>query len=223
MAGAAALLLAAWLLAGAGCSRDTAPADYLVRVGTQTLTLTEFNQAVRAAQEEAFPGEARIDPSLQDDLRLRVLNHLSEQMILAAYAADHGIAVSEAELDRVVDAIKADYPDDTFEETLLENAVSYQQWKRQLAARMLAEKVVERELVQQVRITPEDVTAFYRTHYSEGIPEDAEDDEIKQKIVSHLRRQKAETLYKEWMAALREAYPVEINRQVWDRWTGQDP
>jgi hypothetical protein len=220
---AAGLLLLTGLMPGAGCSRDKAHSDYLVRVGTLTLTLVEFNQAVRAAQVEAFPGEADIDSSMLDDLRLRVLNQLSEEMILAAYAADRGIEVSEEALDKAVAAIKADYPDDTFEETLLENAVSFQLWKRKLAARLLAEKVIAQELIEQVRITTGDVAGYYETHYPEGIPENADTDDFKQRIVTHLRRQKAEMAYKEWIADLRQSYPVEINHQVWESWVASDP
>ncbi|MBI5062841.1 MAG: hypothetical protein HZB87_05090, partial [Desulfatitalea sp.] len=43
-----------------------------------------------------------------------------------------------------------------------------------------------------------------------------------QKIIKHLRQQKAELAYKEWIDGLRKSYPVEINRQVWDRMVGGD-
>jgi len=210
------------LVLGAGCTRRTQSEEPLIRVGSLTMTLAEFNQEVRAAAEEAFPGETQIEFALISDLRKRVLNQLGEEMMLAAYAADHGIELTPEELDRSLAAIKADYPDDTFEETLLENAISFQLWQRQLAARLLAEKVIAREVMDKVRITSEDVTDYYKTHYPMGMPETEDADDINQRIVTHLRRQKAESAYKEWISALREAYPVEINRQVWDRWMGSD-
>ena len=210
------------LVLGAGCTRETATEEPLIRVGSLTLTLAEFNQEVRAAAEEAFPGETKIEFDLISDLRKRVLNQLGEEMMLAAYAADHGIELTPEELDRSLAAIKADYPDDTFEETLLENAISFQIWQRQLAARLLAEKVIDREVVDKVRISSGDVTDYYKTHYPMGMPETEDADDINQRIVTHLRRQKAESAYKEWITALREAYPVEINREVWDRWMGSD-
>jgi hypothetical protein len=218
-----ALILAfSMLVLGAGCTRETATEEPLIRVGSLTLTLAEFNQEVRAAAEEAFPGETEIEFALISDLRKRVLNQLGEEMMLAAYAADHGIELTPEELDRSLAAIKADYPDDTFEETLLENAISFQVWQRQLASRLLAEKVIEREVVDKVRITSGDVADYYKTNYPMGMPETEDADEINQRIVTHLRRQKAESAYKEWIAALRKAYPVEINREVWDRWMGSD-
>ncbi len=216
------IFLLVLVLSGAGCVREKATEEHLIRVGRLTLTLSEFNQEVRAAAEEAFPGETQIEFALISDLRKRVLNQLGEEMMLAAYAADNGIELTPEELNRSVAAIKADYPDDTFEETLLENAVSFKLWQRQLAARLLAEKVIAREVVDKVSITSEDVTEYYTNHYPTGIPETEDADDIHQRIVTHLRRQKAESAYKEWITALRETYPVEINRQVWDRWMGSD-
>jgi hypothetical protein len=218
----ALIFVSSMLVLGAGCTRETATEEPLIRVGSLTLTLAEFNQEVRAAAEEAFPGETEIEFALISDLRKRVLNQLGEEMMLAAYASDHGIELTPEELDRSLAAIKADYPDDTFEETLLENAISFEVWQRQLAARLLAEKVIEREVVDKVRITSGDITDYYKTYYPMGMPATEDADEINQRIVTHLRRQKAESAYKEWMTALRKAYPVEINREVWDRWMGSD-
>lgn len=215
------MLVMVGMLMGQGCTRKTGGDDYLVRVGAQEMTVSEFNQAVDATGMEAFSGEKTIDPEALNDLRMRVLNQATEEMIIAAYAADHGITVSDAEVEDAVAAVKADYPDNTFEETLLENAVSFQYWKRRLASRLLVEKVIAKELVQQVQISSEDIAEYYKTNYPQGLPENEDADEINQKIVNHLRHQKAEKAYKDWVDNLRKTYPVEINRSAWERLTGE--
>lgn len=208
-------VLSLWALDG--CSRKKAEEEHLLRVRNFSMTPTEFNQAVKAASEEAFPGEQNVEPSLLNDLRMRVLNQVSEEMMISAYAADKGIQVSDEELDKTVAEIKADYPDNTFEETLLENAISFQFWRKQLAMRLLVEKVIAKELVLPVQITSEDIAEYIKTNYPDGIPEDQNADEFNQKIIKHLRQQKAELAYQEWIDGLRKSYPIEINRQAWDR------
>ena len=203
-----------------GCSREMNQGEYLIRIKGISLTLAEFNQAVEAASEEAFPGEHNINAEVMNDLRLRVLNQLSEEMMIEAFAMDHGIAVAEAELDKAVADIKADYPDNTFEETLLENAVSFGFWKKKLATRLLVKKVIERELVDKVQITTDDVASYYKMYYPEGTAPDEDADVINRKIVRHLRQQKAEVAYKEWIDSLRQSYPVDINKKIWERLTG---
>ncbi|MBI5896821.1 MAG: SurA N-terminal domain-containing protein [Desulfobacterales bacterium] len=139
---AALLVVVMGLWVYGGCTRKKAEEEYLLRVRSLSMSPSEFNQAVKAASEEAFPGEQNMEPSVLNDLCMRVLTQITEEMMISAYAADQGIQVSNEELDKVVADIKADYPDSTFEETLLENAISLQFWRKQLAARLLVEKVI---------------------------------------------------------------------------------
>lgn len=201
----------------AACSPKSTDDDYFLRIGDSVITVLEFKHAVAAAGEEAFPGERDIPPAVQNDLRLRVLNQLTEELMISEYARTQGLQITTAELDKAVADIKADYPDNTFEETLLENAVSFQSWQQKLARRLLVEKVIAKELVDQVEITSEDVAAYYQTHYSQGTPEEETAEQINMRIVRHLRQQKAEAMYQDWIEKLRKTHPVEINQQQWDR------
>ncbi|MDA8140556.1 MAG: SurA N-terminal domain-containing protein [Desulfobacteraceae bacterium] len=217
------VLLMVGLFIGQGCTKKKAEDDYLLRVKNQVLTLAEFNQAVDAAGIEAFSGQKNIEKAALNDLRMRVLNQATEEMVITAFAMETGIQISDAEVDQAIAAIKADYPDNTFEETLLENAVSFQYWKKRLATRMLVEKVISKELVQQVQISSDDIAEYYKNNYPKGLPEGEKADEVNQRIVNHLRQQKAEKAYKDWVDTLRQSYPVEINRAAWERLTGTTP
>lgn len=199
------------------CSPDPQEDAYLIRVGTSTITVAEFKQAVEASGEEAFPGDQAIGPTALNDLRVRVLNQLSEQLIIAERAKQLNIHVTDQEVEAAVAAVKADYPDDTFEKTLLENAVSYQSWKQKMATRLLIDKVINKELVDQVQITSEDVSAYFQTHFPEGIPKGEDADQINRRIVQHLRHQKAEALYKSWIENLKNTFPVDVHQQRWNR------
>lgn len=209
-----ALLLCVVLLCG--CGRKNAGDDVLLQVGGQFVRLAEFQRDVEAAAEEAFPGEHKPNPDSLNDLRVRVLNQLTEELIICEYAGGLGLEVTEAELDKAVQAIKADYPDQTFEETLLENAVSFQVWRQKLARRLLVEKVIAKELVDRVEITTEDVAEYYKTHYAQGPPADQSEKDLNVKIITHLRQQKAEKMYQGWIDGLRKSYPVSVNQKQWD-------
>jgi hypothetical protein len=101
------------------CSQKSPDQDYLIRVNDRVITVDQFKRSVDAASEEAFPGEQNVSFENIQDLRVRVLNQLSEELMIAAHASAIGLSVDDAELTSRVDAIKADYPDDTFQETLL--------------------------------------------------------------------------------------------------------
>jgi outer membrane murein-binding lipoprotein Lpp len=209
-----AMVLCAVLLCG--CDRKNAGDNVLLQVGSQSVRLSEFKRDVESAAEEAFPGERESNPDSLNELRMRVLNQLIEELIICEYAGGLGLKVTGAELDKAVQAIKADYPDQTFEETLLENAVSFQVWQQKLARRLLVEKVIAKELVDRVEITTEDVSEYYKTHYAQGVPEDQSEQDLNLKIITHLRQQKAEKMYQGWIDGLRKSYPVTVNQKQWD-------
>jgi hypothetical protein len=202
------------------CSRPTQDNGYLIRVGGSAITVSEFNHAVEAAAEDVYPGEQEIGGAAQNDLRMRVLNQLAEELIISERAKALGIKVSDEEVERAVAEIKSDYPDDTFEKTLLENAVSFKAWKKKLALRLLINKVIENELVDKVEITSQDVTDYFQSNYPDGVPEGENADQINQRIVQHLRHQKAEEMYQGWIEELRKTYPVDVDRDRWNRLVG---
>ncbi len=211
------LLLMAAVLCLCACSSDSQEEAYLIRVGTSTVTVAEFKRALEASAEEVFPGDQIIDPAALNDLRVRVLKQLSEELIIAERAKQLNIQVTDQELEMAVDAVKADYPDDTFEKTLLENAVSYQAWKKKMAKRLLMDKVINKELVDNVQITEEDVSAYFQKHFPEGLPQDEDADQINERIVQHLRQQKAEALYQGWIEKLKASFPVDVDQERWKR------
>ena len=211
------VLFAAALFVMGACAGESQEDAYLIRVGTSTITVAEFKRAVEASGEEAFPGEQAIGRTALNDLRVRVLNQLSEELVIAERAKQMNIRVSDRELEQAISAVKADYPDNTFEKTLLENAVSYQAWKKKMATRLMVDKVIAKELVDHVQITSNDVADYFQTHFPDGIPKGEEAERVNQKIVQHLRHQKAEALYKNWIETLRNQFPVEVHQERWNR------
>lgn len=214
------VIICALLLATA-CAKDNAANEYLIRVRELQVTLSEFQQAVESAREEAFPGERDIEPEMLNQLRVQVLNQLSEELLIIERGAELGISVSEAELDEALAAIKADYPDNTFDETLLENAISFEAWKQKLARRLVVEKVIAKELIDNVKLTTEEMAEYYQEANKKSASPNIDSDEQNEKIVLQLRRIKAEAAYRQWIEDLRSRYQVEINQAQWEKLIGR--
>ena len=125
-----AVIIVCMILLAAACTREQESDAYLIRVRDRQVTVSEFKQAVEAAFKEAFPGQRDIDSQALNQLRVQVLNQFTEELIIMERGKDLGFTVSDAEIDKALAAIKADYPDNTFEETLLENAISLRHGKK---------------------------------------------------------------------------------------------
>ena len=196
--------------------------EYVIRVGDSLLTVFDFNKAFEMAKT-AYPHNVMQDPVALRESRLRLLNQLTEQMLIMERAKELGIETSEMEVEKTISDIKKDYPEDTFEQTLLEFAVPYNVWEEGLRKRLLIEKVVNVELSEKITITPEEISKYYEGYYKgDGLTSDLKDrskniDEI---IITNLRRKKLEEAYKSWIKELQKKYTIEINKVQLEKITG---
>ena len=195
--------------------------EYLVRLGERSVTVHEFNEAFEIAKI-SYPHQIRNKP---DDLRkaqLRLLNQMTIELIVLERADELGIKLSEAEVERKIAEIKSDYPEGVFEETLLEVAVSYETWVKQLKTLMLMEKVIDIEIGDKIVITPEDIASYYDENFKGQQTTDLNEnpDNINEAIIKILRREKKEEAIGPWINELKSKYKIEINNAQWENISG---
>ena len=143
--GRIALFLGLVCLWGCGSPGSEPAEDYLIRVGERKVTVREFLQAFELAQA-AYPGSFAQNPAGLKEARTQLLNEMATELVMFKHAVELGLAVSDAELEAAVAAVRSDYPPGVFEQTLIESAVSFDAWKHRLRSRLLMEKLVDAEL-----------------------------------------------------------------------------
>jgi hypothetical protein len=162
-------------------------------------------------------------PDVVKEARLRFVKQMTEEMILRERARDIGIKITDEEVKQAVEDIKQDYPENVFDQILLEYAVSYQLWEKGLETRLLMEKVIAKELGDQIVVTPDDVSKYYEAHHKndELAPDKKEvSKDINETITRNLRRTKIEQAYKPWIKELQKKYIIEINKAQWEKIIG---
>lgn len=196
-----------------------AGSQVLLHVGQRDLTIDDFNRKFnmfRIASGTAL-GE---DPTLEREMRLGYLKQLADQTVLLEFARERGLTVDAKELAQAVADIRKDYPDDMFEQMLLENAIEFEAWQESLRERLIIEKVIRKDLEQSIRISEEDMAEFFTRYRSgeapastngdsraEGVPTD-------EMMVRQLRRNKTEQAFTDWLTRLKAKHPVEINQDA---------
>ena len=84
---------------------------------------------------------------------------------------------------------------------------------------MILEKFIDQELRQKIEITAQDIVGFYKKHIIADIQKKDENTpglkkiENEKELVSHLRLQKAQDHYDEWIQQLYKDHPVQINME----------
>lgn len=201
-----------------GCSeseKETAP-EFLIKTPSMILTVGEFSEELDL-KRAAYPYNINDNPAEYNEMVIHLVKMLSQEIILLSAAADKGVTVTDQEIQSAEDEFKKDYPDDSFDQLLLKNAVSYSFWKKRFKKNMIMDKLIDQDLKQKIEITSQDIVEFYQKHRIVDIqdpdknalvPNQIEDEK---ELVSRLRMQKTQDHYDEWIQALEKDYPVEIN------------
>ncbi|MFH1090991.1 MAG: SurA N-terminal domain-containing protein, partial [Pseudomonadota bacterium] len=125
-------------------------------------------------------------------LNLQSLEQLIEQELIVQEAQRRGLTVSEADLNRRIKEIRADYPDDSFEKILIHEYIDFGQWKEKLRDNLLIQKVTEAEMKVRIKLDGQEWAAFFKAHsQSEPSPQ-----RVQVRHITTAKREQAETLLK---------------------------
>jgi len=196
-----------------GCGNPVPPTDdYLIKAGPVKVSSTQFARELDL-KLTAYPYDIKSVPGEYNIMVLDLVATVSDEAVLLAGAKEKQIDVSSQELDQAETVFKKDYPEDSFEQMLLENAISYAVWKSRLKKDMVIEKLIQQDLVAVQEITPEDMVDFYNRQDRSKDPEKKEALN-EAALVEQLRREKSQASYDQWMQALKNKYPLEIDKKA---------
>ena len=204
------LVLSGLLFLGVcGCTEvpETPGQEFVIKVGSNMVLPREFAEELDR-KLAAYPYDLKKNPEEYNQMVFNLVSVLSEENILLAGAREKNILVTDSELAAAEALYREDYPEDSFEQMLLENAIPYQSWKKMLKKDLMIDKFIQVELRDKIEISPDDVVSFYTRHMSQESVAD------EKQLVSHLRLEKSEESYGEWITVLESRYPVEINKKA---------
>ena len=189
--------------------------EYFIKVGNKTISVADFNKAFEIAKN-AYPQNSIEQPEVIREIRWRLVQQMTEEMILLQRAEELGVTIKDSEVEKTLEELKKDYPDNVFQEILLEYAIPYRSWREGLKTRLLMQKVIAKELGDKIEITNDDISTYYEEHFKDDdtssdvkeVPED-----IHNIIKNILRKEKMEKAYASWIEKLKKNYAVEINKK----------
>lgn len=208
----------------AGCSdiERKQKDEYFIKVGDRTITVADFNEAFEIAKN-AYPKNRIQRPDVTREARLRLIQQMTEEMILLERAEELDITITDSQAEKALTDIKRDYPDNVFQEILLEYAIPYQSWREGLKTRLLMEKVITQELGDKIEITHDDISKYYEEHFKDDNTSPdvkAVSKDTNNIIIKILRKEKMEKAYASWIKKLKNKYAIEINRKELEKMTG---
>lgn len=212
-------LILIWALLFFSCSEPepSAPKSFILRTGVLSVSSEDFSEELDL-KRAAYPYNIKNQPDEYNEMVIHLVKGLSEEIILLSAARDLGVVVTDQQVDQAEAELRKDYPDDSFDQMLLKNVISYPLWKKRFKKDMIMERLIEQELKQKIEISSQELVDFYNKHgqmkpsasESETKTHTFQDEEM---LVSRLRMQKTQASYEKWIQTLWETYPVEINQE----------
>ncbi len=200
---------------------------HLIKVGEIELFTDEFNQIFEIVKagyaKDINETEAKI-------AKFRLLVNLTNEMLLINEAQKLGVDISEQELNKAVNNIKSDYPENLFERMFIEHVIPFEVWKKRLKSQLIINKLISLNLLKKVAILPEDIRKYYAAPYNNEKEEAKEENNSgemtaslndNRKLVQYLRNEKAQKLYSGWFENFKKSYPIEIDQSEWQKVFGE--
>jgi peptidyl-prolyl cis-trans isomerase C len=134
--------------------------DVLARIGSDTISKTEFETAVRKIEQRAgqpVPVEQR------DQIYRRILDQLIDVRLLEQEAKARAIVVADTDVDQRIGQIKQQFKtEEAFTKELAGRKMTMDELKTDLKKEMTVQKTLEAEILPKVNVTQADLEAFYK-------------------------------------------------------------
>ncbi|MDP2848746.1 MAG: peptidylprolyl isomerase [Humidesulfovibrio sp.] len=157
-------LLTALFLGMPSCSRRSQDeVGVVARVNGKPITLELLEFQYDLLHFNALSGELPSVGALRESYG-EILGQLIAQELVAQELAKRGQEVSDEELAEAESKVRADYPDDTFEQTLVEEFIDHKMWRKQLRYVCGIEKFQRLVLRPGIHLDYREVEAYYREH-----------------------------------------------------------
>lgn len=135
----------------------------LIRVDGRTVTLEQFKKSFA----KTLPTDQKLTDEEKEDLERSFLVQLIDRELALAEADRLKVSVTPEEAEAALREHRRDYPGDAFEQMLREQGISLEDWRRDLEAGLLMEKVVRQAVYTQVAVSETEIDNYYREHRDE--------------------------------------------------------
>ena len=141
----------------------------LAVVNKEVITQSEFDAVFRPIYEEMKQsGDRQNFNKEMTDLRLKLLNQMIEDRLVAQEAKKIGIEVTDGEVADEMKQLKSEFPDETtFEHQMKAEGIAVADIEKRFRERIAIEKLHEYIIRGKTAVSPEEMEQFYKDHPEE--------------------------------------------------------
>jgi peptidyl-prolyl cis-trans isomerase C len=196
-------------LVGCESRRDDLSSKPVIKVNERILTLRDFATQLARRLKDLDALSAKNTQTIAL-IKEELLRSFITRSLILDFSESKKIEISNHELDKEVDRIRALYPDDvSFRRTLADENISFSEWREQLKFRLIEQKVFQLMTEKIKPATSEDVKQFYQQNLAQY--KTKERIYVRQIVVEDQAKadlMKAEIVKKKGLEALAKQYSI---------------
>ncbi len=141
------------------------PDGAVATVNGVTITQDDFDKEMARVRSQFARSGRSLRESQLPDIKDRVLETLINRELLYQESQNKGVKVEDAEVNQQVNILKKRFPkEDEFKAALLEMKISEAELKSQIRKGMAIQQFVDKDLVQDVKVSQKEVKDFYKNN-----------------------------------------------------------
>jgi hypothetical protein len=150
----------------AGCTGDTDDIGIVARVNGAPIYLSQLEFQHDQFQEDSVGAYVPSVAKLREEYG-EILSDLIVQELVVQELARRDLSVTDDELRKAENTVRADYPEGAFEQVLVEEYIDLKSWRRQLRYYLAQKKFFQQVLRPQIKIDYKEAEKYYRDHISD--------------------------------------------------------
>jgi len=103
----------------------------------------------------------------RDLIRKQLMEQCINHYLIIEYGKEHGIAISENELQKTLKDIRKEYTDAAFDKALIRGYVDLEQWKNRLREQLLVKKIIEKVTDGVTQPNYQDIKQYFEANQDE--------------------------------------------------------
>lgn len=157
-------ILTCLFLAGCPSKYQKLSTKPVEKVNDHVLTAKEFG-AQLARRLKNFDALAAKDPNTVYRIKEDILRNFLVKSLTLDWARANNIVISESTLDKEVDKLRANYPDDlSFRRALAQENLSFSEWREELRYGLIEREVFKKINASAKAPTEEEIRRYYEEH-----------------------------------------------------------
>jgi len=129
----------------------------VIRVGDRVVTVDDIEREVTIASVENGILKNTVWSSINE-----LVDRIVDDSLVLEYGKENGIFLTEIELEKAIQNIVKDYPENSFNEMLLSRCIDYNEWKERFSEHLLIKEIVKEQTASLPPISYHAIKSYYQ-------------------------------------------------------------